>query len=146
VHAQNVAPHFIKFTNREMRQISLCACKITVLLNQCCYAFVIGLLLSSCSLHSFAHPVWVHLWMGLKGCGQFRLLCPITLPLYSLSPLPPLSILSFTSWQILRQVVASHKLLGKPVQKMSELHSEKQLNKLDFVLARVKPAPPPPVH
>ncbi len=57
VHAQNVAPHFIKFTNREMRQISLCACKITVLLNQCCYAFVnrfafvlmlITLLCSSC--------------------------------------------------------------------------------------------------
>jgi hypothetical protein len=57
VHAQNVAPHFIKFTNREIRQISLSACKITVLLNQCCYAFVIGLLLSSCSLHSLAHPV-----------------------------------------------------------------------------------------
>lgn len=71
VHAQNVAPHFIKFTNREIREISLSACKITVLLNRCCYAFVIGLLLSSCSLHSFDHPVESIYEWGLVSSGFF---------------------------------------------------------------------------
>jgi hypothetical protein len=99
VHAQNVAPHFIKFTNREIRQISLSACKITVLLNQCCYAFVIGLLLSSCSLHSFAHPVESlsknPSMNGVKGVWSVQAsLSHHTTTLLSLPSSPHLSILS----------------------------------------------------
>jgi hypothetical protein len=102
VHAQNVAPHFIKFTNREIRQISLSACKITVLLNRCCYAFVIGLLLSSCSLHSFAHPVESlsknPSMNGVKGVWSVQAsLSHHTTTLLSLSP-PPIEH-SFSSWQ-----------------------------------------------